>query len=258
MYKLISLDLDGTLFNSKGKISKRNMDVINKCHSKGIITVIATGRPPRHTFNYLPEVLASEYIICYNGGRIYRNYKLIKEVCFESNIAKSIYNFFITKANNPCISVEIDDHIYSNFDLSTVFPGIDFGILDYNKLDFSKVCKILVMNGDDIPYDEFYEKFSSKSNIIKTYNNKLIEIMDISVSKYNAIKYVASELCISTNEVVAFGDDSNDIEILKNVGLGVAMKNANIHVKEAASSETDSNDNDGVATFLEVLINDKK
>ena len=78
MYKLISLDLDGTLFNSKGKISNRAMKSIQTCRNLNIESVIATGRPPRYTFSFLPEILTMEYCICYNGARIYKNKKYKK------------------------------------------------------------------------------------------------------------------------------------------------------------------------------------
>lgn len=249
MYKLISLDLDGTLFNSNGQISERNMAAIDICHNHGLETVIATGRPPRFTFRRVPDHLTEGYCICYNGARIYYNQELLQEFCIKASEVKAILDF----SDQFKVALEVNDSIYSNFDVSDYWPNTPHQkISDIECLD--KVCKILIINSDDFPYEQLEKQYSSHCNIIKTDQDRLIEVMHKEVTKCEAVYWISKRMGISLKEVVAFGDDHNDLEILSSVGLGVAMMNSNDKVKSVATSITASNDDDGVALVLEKLI----
>lgn len=250
MYKLISLDLDGTLFNSKQQISERNFKTVEACHNLGVETVIATGRPPRFTFPCLPEFLTKSYVICYNGAKIFKD----KELVFEVNIQSEVIQMIIDYINDSFkLAFEYNDMIYSNFTLSD-----EWGVIRNKSLDslnvYDKVCKVLILNDEAFPYEEFYRKFSKYCNIFQTDNGNLIEIVDKSISKFHAIEFIAREIGISVEEVVAFGDDFNDIEILNRVGYGVAMANAHEDIIKQSHHCTLSNNEDGVAVVLEELF----
>jgi Cof subfamily protein (haloacid dehalogenase superfamily) len=246
-YKLVSLDLDGTLFNDESTVSDYNIDVIKKCHVKGLHTVVATGRPPRFTFKMIPELLSSDYVICYNGGMIFKNKRLVYTRCIEPSIVDAIIKFL--SAYNARIAIECKDEIFSNFDLSHFWSGLEFS--DLNSLvDFQHTSKILIQNDLEIPFSELYERFKTSCNIIQTDSGRLIEIMEKDVHKLSAVKWVADELKINLEEVIAFGDDLNDCEIIQGVGLGVAMENGHPKLKALAKQIAPTNINDGVGRIL--------
>lgn len=253
MYKLISLDLDGTLFNSDSNISDRNLNIVKKCRDLGVVIAIATGRPPRFTFSKIPDELADGYCICYNGARIYKKRKLIKEYCIKEEVIINMLNYFNDSKIDYKIALEINDKIYANFDISSVWGNVEFGSLESIE-KFDKVCKLLIMNNEEIPFSEIKNKYFSDCYIIKTDGDRLIEIMDIAVTKYHAIMDVAKDFDIGSNEIIAFGDDYNDLEIIEKVGYGVAMGNANLDIKNSADVVTGTNDEDGVALVLEKLF----
>lgn len=253
MYKLISLDLDGTLFNDASKVSERNLKAIHACHELGIETVVATGRPPRFTFSCIPDELSKDYCVCYNGAHIYYNKELILEKCMKDKVVRDIIGTILEMDSSIKIALESENVIYSNFDVSKYWANIQYKTLD-ELADYDHICKLLVINCDTLDYDALVNKFKRDCYIIQTDNGNLIEIMDKGVSKYEAIRWIASRESIDISDVVAFGDDFNDKEIIMGVGLGVAMENGHKDIKEVADQVTLTNEQDGVAICLENLF----
>lgn len=253
MYKLISLDLDGTLFNDASKVSERNLKAIHGCHELGIETVVATGRPPRFTFDCIPEELSKDYCVCYNGAHIYYNKELILEKCMKDETVRGIIELVLSMNNDIKMALESENVIYSNFDVSKYWAKIQYKSLD-ELASYDHICKLLIINNEAIEYDELLSAFEKDCYIIQTDKGNLIEIMDKRVSKYEAIKWIAEKEGIDIHEVIAFGDDFNDKEILMGVGLGVAMENGHDVIKKVADQVTLSNEEDGVAICLERLF----
>lgn len=255
MYKLVALDLDGTLFNSQSQVSERNITAIKNCHKHKIDTVVATGRPPRFTFGHIPSLLASDYTVCYNGAQIYHNSQLILERCMNHGLIVKIIDFVLSHKDIK-MALESRDVIYSNFDMKRVWPNIESCDID-DLADYDHICKVIILNKPGFDDQAFIEDFKKECNVILTDGGKLIEIVDKNVSKLTAIKWIAEREGIDINEVVAFGDDLNDMEIIQHVGLGVAMLNGHDQIKAASNYVTDTNDKDGVALVLEKIIEDK-
>jgi Cof subfamily protein (haloacid dehalogenase superfamily) len=249
MYKLISLDLDGTLLSSSGKISKRNVESIKACHNSGIETVISTGRPPRFTIDQLPKEIVRDYVVCYNGARIYYQNKLIQETFLRTEVVKSLIDF-LTEFE---FGMEFEDQLYVNFDINKIIPSIA-GRPMIELEAFHSINKVLIVNNDLFPMDHFLNQFAPYCKIFVTDSGRLIEIMDRTVSKANAIEWITRREGLNLNEVVAFGDDANDREIIESVGLGVAMANAIETLKQCADEVTLNNDEDGVAIILERIL----
>ncbi len=252
MYKLVALDLDGTLFNDKDNVSRRNMDAIELCHRNGIETVVATGRPPRFTFKKIPQKLLKEYCICYNGAQIFFDGNLIYEKRIDSKTLMQMIETLLDMDSNVQIVLESDNKVYSNFELSSQWGNMSYESIE--SVDYSRVCKILIINHKKIDYKRLFDLYGDQCNMIQTYNSELIEIMPKGVSKYEAIKWVADRENIATKEIIAFGDDLNDFEILDGVGFGVAMANGHQELKSIADHVTLSNLEDGVAVCLEEII----
>jgi len=256
MYKLVALDLDGTLFNNESKVSVRNIDAIRNCHHHNIDTVVATGRPPRFTFGHIPEILARDYTVCYNGAQIYHNHDLIFEMCMSHDLVQSIIAYVTSQSSEIKMALESRDVIYSNFDMKRVWPDIESRDLK-DLADYDHICKVIILNKATFDDGSFNETYQDLCNVIFTDGGKLIEIVDKTVSKLAAIEWIAQRESIKIEEIIAFGDDLNDIEIIKHVGLGVAMSNGHDKVKEVSNHVTASNDCDGVAIVLEKIIEDR-
>ncbi|MBN2795617.1 MAG: HAD family phosphatase [Clostridia bacterium] len=249
MYKLVSLDLDGTLLNSASSISERNFNSLSCCHYKGVVTVIATGRPPRYTLKLLPEPLASGYVVCYNGARIYYNHVLLRELSIHSNFVEELLN----TCSKAKIALEIDDDLYTNFDENPMWPQmVSKKIVDLKS--YEDTLKILIINDEHVDVDQLIRLFGHRSNIVLTYNNQLIEITAQMVSKAEALNWIANRLNLAMENVLAFGDDNNDFAIIQAAGWGVAMGNSNQAIKHCADEVTLSNDEDGVAVVIERLM----
>lgn len=248
MYKLVSLDLDGTFLNSKGELSKRNYEAVKRCHEKGIETVIATGRPPRFTFNRLPDEMIRDYIVCYNGARIYKNNQLVKEYCLPEEILRHILSF----CSLFRLGIESNDAIYVNYDVTNTWPGINgYPMEDF--VGYQNTCKVLIVNEENFPIEDLLKRFGHQVNIFVTENSRLIEIVHKGVSKCAALAYICEAEGLSLDQVIAFGDDANDLDIIECSGYGVAMANGIDILKEASDFITLSNDEDGVAEVLDKI-----
>jgi len=250
MYKLIALDLDGTLLNNHSKVSQRNLEAVLSCHRNDIQVVVATGRPPRFTFGYIPDLLTKDYCVCYNGAQIFRFGKLVYEQAIDTRIINEILSETKSSEN---IVLEAKKSVYSNFPKTTLWEDVKHKPIN-GLHDDDIIYKLLVVDPSKNLYELLNEKYSAHCYIIETDGGNLIEIMDKSVSKLNAIMWVAKEENIDSKCVMAFGDDLNDLEIIDGVGMGVAMGNGHKQLKEIANIVTLKNDEDGVAVVLEKMI----
>lgn len=252
MYKLVSLDLDGTLLNSHSKVSSKNLEAVAKCIKNDIEVVIATGRPPRFTFGLIPSQLIKNYCVCYNGALIYCCGKRV----YEQTICPTIYNDLLLEfGNGEKIIIESDHRVFCNFKIQDPWEEMVYEAFD-QLTDETPVYKILIINPIKGLYDRLKERYGKKLYYVETDYGNYIELMDKSVSKLNAIKWIAEIEKVKLEEIIAFGDDLNDLEIISGVGRGVAMSNGHHLVKAFADFVTKSNDEDGVAVVLEKLIED--
>jgi hypothetical protein len=148
------------------------------------------------------------------------------------------------------LSVEIDDTLYANFDVSTVWNYTQAVRSDFTDLLDKPADKILV--GISIAEDvACYEKYLPQNTYIQASENTLGMIMNRAATKWNAIRQLAEHWDIPTANIIAFGDDWNDIEMLHHCGTGVAVANALEQAKAAANAVCASNDEDGVAQWLQ-------
>ncbi|TQR19643.1 Cof-type HAD-IIB family hydrolase [Psychrobacillus vulpis] len=253
----VVLDLDGTLLDSNKEISKRNIDSIIKLKRSGIPIIIATARPPRSVKFLLPEeIQSSSVMIYYNGAMIVsEELKINEHFSIDSNVCSDIIDYLTEAEPNHWLSIEVEDKWYSYKDIDyTAFMKITNNPekLELEKLKQLQPTKILVSNISLI--QPFIEKYNDKANIIITDSNKLIQIMQLNISKEYAVSFVSDKLNISPEKIVVFGDDFNDLGLFKLCGYPVAMGNAIEELKELAKEVTDTNDNDGVAKTLETLF----
>lgn len=265
-YKMIVLDIDGTLTNSKKEITPRTKDILKKAQDQGIILTLASGRPIIGLRKFSHELELDSHhglLIAYNGGRVVdaQTDQLLYEKLIPLNQAITLLKHFEQFPVNPMVTD--DSYLY--------VPDINGYKVDYEKsinglpvkevgclskvLNFSPV-KILLSAPDDIlssimdeirrPYEEEYSFINSEPFFLEC-NMK-------GISKGSSLARICNQMQIKPEEVIAFGDAPNDLSAIKFAGLGVAMGNACQELKEIADEITLTNNEDGVAAVLEKCI----
>lgn len=281
MYKMIVVDLDGTLLNDYKKVSQENLRAIKRAYDeKGVMTVIATGRQ----LEYAKEISNTcnnslgNYIISCNGGIIQdiSTGELIHKISFSNEEVLKIRKVFLEE-NVDVMMIYTDGEIIveSKNDSEVLDSGINANNEKIEGKNIEKeinknedILKLLcLMIGDKNALENAIKKLNNMENIEtsgicnylyrtkdKKYESAYIDIMKKGVSKRNAINIVADQLGIKQEEIIVMGDGKNDIPMFEGVGLSVAMENAVDEVKGKADYITASNNDDGVAKAIKKFI----
>ena len=289
MYKLVAIDLDGTLLNSYGEVSNKNKETIKKAIEKNVEVVLASGRPIASVKNLANELNINHYIICGNGSItydiqkeeiIYNQFmsksKILKiiQICEENSIFYSIYtkegiitkklNFNVlfynqenaNKPENKKTPITIVDNIENYIQNREQEDYLKISVCDNDKVVFGSIIKKL-RNINDI---DVLDVAHMSRKMIKDGTDRVLmeyyytEITNMNVDKWQAIEDLISKINIKKEEVIAIGDNINDAEMVKNAGLGVMLSNAAPYIKEIADFVAKDNDNDGVAETIEKYI----
>lgn len=250
--KMVVTDLDGTLLRSDKSISSRTFRALEKLNKKGVKIAIATARPPRHALKILSDNFENLYVICYNGAEIYHNGNLVYKKLIGIETVKSIVDWFCVNFPSVNLSLEIENHLYTNFDISLNAGWLPpYSQVNFKTFKHSETAKVMVdlsMFDDICTVDSIIPACCS---MVVTDKKSLGQIAHCDVSKMNAVKYLANLFGYSLSDIVAFGDDYNDLDIIRECGIGVAMGNAEGDLKVIADIIAETNDNDGVARVLE-------
>lgn len=261
-YKLVALDMDGTLLNSKGEISKRTLEAIHKAQDKGVLVTACTGRPLQGVDKYNGLLEIDGPVIIYNGAMIVHT--RTREILFEEKLntedARRILE--LGKKYNTTMCVWSQNKLYGNVlndrineykKLSDVVPHL---IEDYEELLAQGITKILW--NDEVErvnhFLEVLEKEAFQAVSFCTSKPIFLELFSSKVSKAVAMETIGKLYHIDQSEMIAIGDGKNDLSMIKYAGLGVAMGNAPDEVKEEADVVTSSNDCDGIAEIIESYI----
>lgn len=260
-YKMLFLDLDDTLLSSDLSISEENLNAIRRASEIGVKVVICTGRgifSVKHIAEQFKIEWDNCYIICLNGGAVYKGYPpaLIKERLFNSKAAALIYE----TAKKYGIDVQIyrDDKLI----LETMSERVKMYI-DRLNADFMLVERIMDYEGDiakillNGPNDvllkvekELNKVLKDKFNVFFS-NPNYLEFTGIGTTKGEAMAQLSQEIGISTDQTIAMGDSFNDISMLRAAGLGVAVRNAVDPLKAEADYITkNTHDESAVAEVI--------
>jgi Cof subfamily protein (haloacid dehalogenase superfamily) len=267
LYKLMAIDIDGTLMNDRKEITKEVNDAIQAAKAKGVKVVICTGRPIVGVQSILKELKLTDeedYVITFNGALVQNTYN--KDV--ESQITLTYENLKELYE----LSQKIDSPLQF-FDTENLYtPNKVINRYTVHEAHINQI-PIHYRPIDEVPTDMLIPKvmFIDEperlnqiiANIPESFWDKytfvkstpfFLEILDPSVSKGNAVKLLAEKLSIKQEEVICIGDGENDLSMIEYAGCGVAMANAESVVKEAAQFHTLSNNEHGVAYAIEKLI----
>ena len=246
--KAIITDLDRTLLRTDKTISEYTLDIMRKCHDRGIAIMAATARPERSILEYHQQI-CFDAIATLNGARIN-----LPNAVLENGIShlsgKHILSKLIVRPDT-LISIETSDGIYANAEIpewnATCYDGFP------NLPTQGTLYKILVSSKDNTLYGQV-ENILTDDVYHTIANEELVQIMSKNATKWNGIRTMLEALHIPTAETVYFGDDNDDIEPIRMCGTGVAVANAIEAVIREADYVAGSNEEDGVAHFIEANI----
>jgi Cof subfamily protein (haloacid dehalogenase superfamily) len=248
--KLIVTDLDNTLLRRDKTISAYTCDVFRRARERGIRAVFATARPIRGVYDFLDllDCVTFDAMIFHNGAVVHSGGKLAANFGIPPSLAEPILRRL--HQNNMEAAVEINDRQYANFDASKIWKGIVCTASDFSDLPNDYADKIIVCVSSPADITRLAADLPPEV-YIEINEGTLGLIMSREAAKLNAIQFIAQEFCISPAEIAAFGDDHNDIEMLRYCGVGVAVANAIDECKAAADCICGGCDDDGVATWIE-------
>lgn len=254
--KAVAFDLDGTLLNSEKTLSDRAIESLLTCLSRGITVIIATGRPPRSVRQFLPpDVLRRIELVSYNGALIMDTQGRNFSELIPSSLSAKILDDVHENMSQSYISVESEDKLYTTMS-SEIIRNQQFLFsptsLSFHELVKVPANKILVSHFASNP--SLLEKYKKETSFVVTDSGSLIQMMKKGISKASGVERICRMKHIRMSEVMAFGDDANDLELFRACGVPVAMANAIEEVKNNALIVTRSNDEDGVSIILDKLL----
>lgn len=290
MYKLVAIDLDGTLLNSYGEVTDKTKEAIKKAVEKGVEVVLASGRPISSVEDLANDLSANHYLISGNGAIVYDMHKkeivydnfLKKEqvleiikICEENSIYYNIYteNEVLTKSLNyntlfyhsenthkqeeKRTNINIVDDVYGYVEKTEDDHFLKITVCDESRVVFNNILKKLEL----VPNIDVLDVSHMSKKIIRNGTDEVLveycytEITNKDVHKWSAMKFIIDDMSITPEEVVAIGDNVNDKEMIEGAGLGVAMGNATDQIKEIANVTVATNNEDGVYEAFEKYIN---
>ena len=247
----------GTLLTDAKEITSRTRRCFIALEARGVSLILSTGRSFEALEPYKNDLNLNHPVICYNGARILGNSgELIKDHLLPDDIARHIIDF----AREDGVHIQIYRNGKLYFEKKT--PESDFyenhvnikgKIVNFNDFDPLGITKIMYLGDHDHLVglgEEIENKFGERLSVMFS-NPMFLEFMDGGVSKGSALFEVTDYLDISIDNIMAFGDGQNDISMIETAGIGIAMDNATDEVRAVADSITLSNNDDGVAVFLE-------
>lgn len=275
MYKLIAIDLDGTLLDDKKKISEDNLNLVNQLIDKGYEVVIATGRRYWSAKELTKDINRPMVVLANNGNvvRHTKNDEIIIKKYLDLEDFKTVIEEGRKRGLHPIIHVdnyeegidliiEMDKGHESYYNYISGFEERYKQVENYLEITEDKILAV-VYAGTKKDMDSFHfdinERYPNRYNSHVMGNiqmaEAMLEIMNPLGCKWLSLSEYAKEKGIEQAEIVAIGDDTNDAEMIRNAGCGIAMKNASEQVKDVADIITEKNNNEsGVAIELRKLL----
>ncbi len=293
MYKLIAIDLDGTLLNEYSMIPESTIEVLRKAKDLGVEIVLASGRPANSIITFAQNIGIDNYLIAGNGSLLYdiqneenifdaffskEQALQIADICDENSIyynaytereivADSLkYNVLIyekenlTKPEGQRTHINIVPNIREYISDSSCDEYLKMTICDESKIVFDNVLRKLeqVDNIEILKPEWMSKKYFKHGTSEFSLQYYFSEITKKNINKWVALEELAKRLNIKREEIIAIGDNVNDEAMIKNAGLGIAMENATDEIKNIADYITDSYTDEGVKKAIEKFIINKE
>ena len=269
-FKLLALDLDGTLLNDNGEISQKNLSSIEKAIGAGTKVIITTGRSYPSAKKYINLVSSPDPAITYTGAVIQNHEKIIRRRTINNNLTHYLLNTIKDIGYSPIIYLTDNNKYFKNLghfknSFLEFSAGTESKLIkteDLFEKNWRDVIRISVAGGkDDIPalHSIIRKKYGRKVKTVDTYfpgwNFYLFEVLDKSSSKSIALKFICDMYNIEKTGVITVGDNNNDLDMIRWAGLGAVMKNGLESVLSEADYVTEkSNNENGVSEVIEKFI----
>lgn len=250
--KMIVTDLDRTLLRTDKTISDYTAEVLNRCRERGIKVVFATSRNFRTVVEFIDGKAQPDALALTNGALIYADNKYVHKVYMSDDVRDKLVNNLIERGITK-ISARAETVKYTNQRILQV----DIMSWDFKDKIPESVFRI------SVHHDKADDVFAAASGLdeVTVYTVDGEDIIDIDSTaggKWNAVKFLSEYYAIPVYMIAAFGDDYNDIEMIQNCGVGVAVANALDQAKAVADFVCDTNDNDGSAHWIEENVLNKE
>lgn len=250
--RLLLFDLDGTLLDSDKSISERNILALKKCREKGILIGVSTSRSEQNSMTFLNE-LTPDILIASGGALVKKGSDYIYKAEFSERETRNMIDTARAVCGDDCeITIDTTDAHYWNYKVDPRKLDQSWGDSIYTDFtDFSECAlKMCVEIFDEGKAKILAEKLE-QCDCIRFSDGFWYKFTKKNVTKENAIERIADVCGFGMESIIAFGDDFADIGMLRFCRLGVAMGNAIDEVKIKADLVIGSNDEDGIAVFLE-------
>lgn len=257
-YQAVFSDIDGTLLNDRHQITPKTIAAIQRITQQGIPFIPVSARPPLAITPYTQQLNTNQVIICYSGALI-----LDRDL-------NPLYSISIDEADLELLDQQLQSfsHLSINYYVNTLWFSNELantwtqqeaeitGLQAMQKTEkLTNVHKVLVMGeADEILCLEARLKPLFPQLSIHRSKAEYLEIMNRNATKSAAIRFMRKRLEIAAEQIVAFGDNFNDLDMLQYVGFSVAMANAPDEIKAVAKYVTASNNDDGIALVLDKLF----
>lgn len=250
MISILALDLDDTLVRSDQTVSARTLDLLDQWQTAGNRIVIATGRSPIKT-REIPGALHHLPWVCYNGGIVLHGEETLYSSTLSTTITHQLLDQFQNQLQLSWVGLAGDDKLYVNREPK---GNAAVRVPDILAVANEPAMKIYV------PLDEYRRHYATDEwlpddcRLLPSTKYNFAQVMPKGVSKAAGLQVLAEQWGVGMDQFMAFGDDTNDIEMVRDCGIGVAMSNAIPELKAVADRITLSNDEDGVALVVEEMI----
>ena len=261
-YKIIAIDVDGTLVDDNGDMPLENIEALRNAYDKGVIVTLCTGRPIQAAQPIMDSIGLDMPFITYNGAMVvsakthdilFEQSMSLEDVLRVYKLGKEYDTTMIVWSRNRLYVNRMDERSISYGKQAQTEPEL---VTDINKLAIEGVTKIL-----------WYDEVDIINGFVKTVGNHVgegvnfhtskpffLEFVDVKSSKGLALEKLGEHLGVERDSIIAIGDGYNDLSMIEYAGMGIAMENAPDDIKEKADFVTLSNNENGVAYAVNKFI----
>lgn len=262
MYKILAIDLDGTLTNSKKEITPHTLEVLMQAQQKGLRLVLASGRPTAGIMPIAEQLQLKDYggyILAFNGGLIIdcSTGQPIYKQLLDTAVYPHLYqvgnteDFKILTYYDDCIACEDIQNEYVQYEAR--LNKMKLKKLDsfLEQINFPEPKCLIVGREEKVAIleKELADYYKGKMSIYRS-EPFFLEVLPLGIDKAKCLEYLLGHIGLTRMELMACGDGFNDLSMIQYAGMGVAMANAQEVVKQAADYVTLSNEEDGVAAVV--------
>lgn len=270
MIKMIATDIDGTILKHNFEFNPEVKECINNLCENGLKVVLVTGRMHSATINVAKELKLDTPIISYQGGMVKEqgeNGKILYEKTLDPEIAREILIW--AKENGIHVNLYMEDKLYGEKNNLSIMRytserSIPHNLCDFDTIELKNINKLLAIDFEDAEkvtgWVNYLQERFPELYIVKS-TPYFCEVSNDAARKSRAVEFLTEYWGFKKEEVLAIGDQNNDIELLKAGGISVAMGNATSELKACADYVTDTVENNGFVKacekFIKLPVNEK-